>query len=214
MPPVEMETVGATGVAEFLARARDAILILHGLSAAIGVGAATVTDALFFKFLKDFRISKREAAALRAVSVVIWVALTLLILTGIGLWVPEAERLNRSPKFIAKTFIVGVIIVNGILLNLWIAPRLIRISFGVRHEHLPGELRRARRFAFALGAVSLTSWYSAFILGSLRSVALGAGELLGLYALIVGAAVGASQVIDWRLGRRGGQRDGRTTARR
>lgn len=188
------------GLVEFLAGARTPLLVLHGLAAATGVGAATVTDVLFFKFLRDLRISEEEAGILKSVSQVIWLALAALVITGFALWLPEAERLNQSAKFLVKMIAVAVIIVNGSLLNLWIAPRLIRISFGQRHEHLPGELRRARRFAFALGAVSITSWYSAFVLGSLHGdLAIGFAPLLALYAAAVLAAVAMSQIADGSL---------------
>lgn len=184
------------GLFEFLGEVRTSIIILHGLAAAVGVGAATVTDVLFFKFLKDLRISAEESGILKSVSQVIWLALAVLVVTGLALWLPDAERLNESSKFLVKMAIVAVIIANGALLNLWIAPNLIRISFGERHAHIPGELRHIRRLAFALGAVSITSWYSAFILGSLRGVPLGFWPLLGLYAAVAAAAVAVSQIAD------------------
>lgn len=191
-----------SGLIQFLAGVHVPLVALHGLAAAVGVGGATVADILFFKFLKDLRISEEEAGILKSVSQVIWFSLAVLVITGLGLWAPEAAELNQSPKFLAKMVVVAVIIANGSLLNLWIAPRLIAISFGERHEHLPGELRRARRFAFALGAVSLTSWYSAFVLGSLHSLEIGFWPLLGLYFGALAAAVAMSQYLDRSLLRR------------
>ncbi len=189
------------GIFDFLAAMKIPIVLLHGIAAAVGVGAATVVDVLFFKFLKDLRISEEEADILKSVSQVIWLALGVLMVTGLALWLPAAEELNQSAKFLVKMLVVAVIIVNGSLLNLWIAPRLIHISFGQRHIHIPGELRHIRRLAFALGAVSLTSWYSAFILGSLRGIALGFWPLLGIYIFAVGAAVLVSQIADRSLAR-------------
>src|SRR3989344_1068910 len=43
------------------AQYRPAILGLHVLGLALGLGGATCTDLFFFKFLKDFRISHEEA---------------------------------------------------------------------------------------------------------------------------------------------------------
>ncbi|MBI4132223.1 MAG: vitamin K epoxide reductase family protein [Candidatus Sungbacteria bacterium] len=184
------------GLFDFLEEMHGTVVLLHGLAAAVGVGAATVTDVLFFKFLKDLRISEEESDILRSVSQVIWLALAALLIAGLVLWLADAEELNASAKFLVKMIIVAVIIGNGALLNLWIAPRLIHISFGQRHVHIPGELRHARRFAFALGAVSITSWYSAFILGSLHGVEVGFWPLLGLYIGVVAAAVMVSQMAD------------------
>ncbi|MBI2633927.1 MAG: vitamin K epoxide reductase family protein [Parcubacteria group bacterium] len=45
------------GLLEFLEINHQSIAIVHVLAAAIGVGSATVADVLFFKFLKDLRIS-------------------------------------------------------------------------------------------------------------------------------------------------------------
>lgn len=181
------------GVFELLGANRTPILILHGLAMAIGLGGATLTDVLFFKFLKDLRISVEEADILKSASQVIWLALAVLLLTGLALWLPNAEYLGGSPKFLVKMIAIGVIIGNGLLLNLWIQPRLIGISFGERHEGAPNGLSKARRFAFALGAISITSWYSAFILGSLRAIPFGFWQLLGLYIALLAAAVFISQ---------------------
>ncbi len=187
------------GIFDFLAAAKVPIVLLHGIAAAVGVGAATITDVLFFKFLKDLRISEEEADILKSVSQVVWLALGILVVTGLALWLPAAEELNQSAKFLVKMLVVAVIIGNGLFLNLWIAPRLIYISFRARppaHGGIPGELRHIRRFAFALGAVSITSWYSAFILGSLRGVELGFWPMLSIYIAVVGAAVFMSQIAD------------------
>ncbi len=191
------------GIFDFLAAVKVPIVLFHGIAAAVGVGAATVTDVLFFKFLKDLRISEEEADIMKSVAQVIWLALGILVVTGFALWLPAAEELNQSSKFLVKMLVVAVIIGNGLLLNLWIAPRLIHISFGQRHAHIPGELRHIRRLAFALGAVSITSWYSAFILGSLRGISLGFWPLLGIYTAVVGVAVVMSQIADRSLAAEG-----------
>src|SRR3989344_1433054 len=47
---------------------RTAILTLHLIAAAIGLGGATITDVFFFKFLKDFKISESESEILRTLS--------------------------------------------------------------------------------------------------------------------------------------------------
>lgn len=184
------------GLVEFLDFNHQSIAIVHALAAAVGVGAATITDVLFFKFLKDFRVSEEESNILKTVSQVIWLALGVLVIAGIGLFLPEKEELLQSAKFLLKMTVVSVIIVNGALLNLLIAPNLIRISFGERHSHMPGELRRLRRLAFALGAISLTSWYTAFILGSLRHVDVSFPILFSFYLGVLFFAVFVSQIAD------------------
>lgn len=173
------------------------ILILHILGAAVGLGSATISDVLFFKFLRDSKISELEAEVLGTLSQVIWLCLAILVITGIGLYLPDSARLNESPKFLVKMFIVAIIIVNGAFLNLWITPRLVKISFaGGFHAHEEGKLHYARRSAFALGAISIISWYSAFILGSLHESPAGFLAILGAYLLLLAVGITASQIME------------------
>lgn len=178
---------------------RTFIIIIHGIGAAIGLGGATISDFFFFRFLKDLRISEWEADVLRSLSQVIWLALVILVVTGIGLYLPESQIYNESSKFLAKVFIVLVIIINGFFLNIFISPRLVKISFQGRHSHEKGELRSLRRFAFALGSVSFVSWYSAFTLGMLKSLPFSVWGILGIYLLLVGVAIAVSQIVENRL---------------
>lgn len=191
----------ALSVSEFrfvslLKRYHELILIGHFLGLVLGLGGATITDIFFFKFLKDFRISEWEAEVMHTLSQVIWFALALLVLTGLGLYLPEAKELNQSAKFLVKMIVVGVIIVNGVFLNLLIAPKLVKISFGKRHRHEAGELHYSRKIAFALGAISIVSWYSAFILGMLSKPPIEFYPLLLIYLFILGAAVVGSQFME------------------
>ncbi|MBI2639563.1 MAG: vitamin K epoxide reductase family protein [Candidatus Sungbacteria bacterium] len=180
-----------------LAQYRGFILAVHILGVALGLGGATITDIFFFKFLKDFRISDWEAEVMHTLSQVIWFSLAILVLGGIGLYLPEAHEFNQSPKFLLKMVVVSVLVVNGAFLNLFIAPKLIHISFGQKHDHEAGELRRIRKFAFALGAISIASWYSAFLLGFLpRGVFPEFWTPLFGYLLIVGAGVATSQLLE------------------
>lgn len=191
----------ALGVSEFgfvslLGRYHELILIGHFLGVALGLGGATITDIFFFKFLKDFRISEQEAGVMHTLSQMIWFALALLVLTGLGLYLPEAEELNQSAKSLVKMIVVAVIIINGAFLNLFVAPKLVKISFREKREHRSGELHYERKIAFALGAVSMVSWYSAFILGMLRQIPLDFSSLFLIYLLLLGVAIVASQFME------------------
>lgn len=178
------------------------ILIAHMIGVALGVGGATVSDVLFFRFLKDLKISHFEARILNTLSRIIWLGLIILIISGIGLYIPNAERLSQSSKFLTKMVVVLVILANGIALNLIVSPKLKKISFEKKHEHVTGELRRLRKIAFALGAISITSWYSALILGSLRSIPYGFLIVLSAYLLILFSAILVSQFAEYLLSKR------------
>jgi uncharacterized membrane protein len=184
-------------VTALLAQYKGLIVLFHAIAAAIGVGAVTITDVFFFRFLKDYRISHDEAATMQVLSNVIWFALGLLVLTGIGLFVPNAAELLAVPKFLIKQLLVLVLIGNGIMLNLVIHPRLVHISFGEAKVDHPGEMHHLRRLAYASGGISIVTWYSVFILGSLRNIPLSFGQLFSIYAILVAVAIAGSQYMDY-----------------
>jgi uncharacterized membrane protein len=186
----------------FLMEYKTVVAVLHALSAALGVGTVLVTDVFFMKFLKDFRITQSESEILDTLSQIVWFALGMLILTGIALFIPPSAELLIKTKFLAKVIIVGVVLINGILLNLLIAPQLVKISFGEIPLDTSDQLHNLRRLAFAFGAVSIISWLSTFILGSVRTVPLSTGAILGIYIGIVLCAVIGSQLFDWKLQKR------------
>lgn len=171
-----------------LAQYKSGIVIAHALAAGIGVGATTVTDVLFMRFLADFRIDKTESATMKTYSQIIWLALGVLIITGIGLYLPESERLLQSSKFLVKVCVVLVILLNGLLLNFFVTPKMTKIKFELAARKLTPSSKRVRRIVYASGAVSIISWYVVFVLGSLRSipVSFGAGVLVYVGLLVCG----------------------------
>ncbi|OGZ94950.1 MAG: hypothetical protein A2847_02095 [Candidatus Sungbacteria bacterium RIFCSPHIGHO2_01_FULL_50_25] len=192
--------VGASdGFASFLKTQREFIVVFHILSMAIGIGGATFTDILFFRFLRDFTISDWESDVLKVFSQVIWFALAIVILTGLGLFFGDAERYLHSSKFLAKMVIVGILVINGAALNLYITPRFLAMFSKSRELFESKNAVRLRRFSFALGSISLLSWYSAFILGSMRSSSVGVLQILSLYLFFLFGAVVISQIFEVRL---------------
>ncbi|MEZ4156454.1 MAG: vitamin K epoxide reductase family protein [Candidatus Paceibacterota bacterium] len=188
-----------SAIIEQLAVLKPLMIILHLVGVALGVGAATISDIFFFRFLKDFRISQFESSILGILSQVVWMGVGLLVLSGVGLFLPAAATYAVSSKFLAKMGIVAIIIFNGVLLNFYISPRLMTISFGKSHHHQVGELKNFRRVAFASGAISISSWYIALILGSLKSIPITAFQMLGIYAAVIFFAVSTSQVVESRM---------------
>lgn len=188
------------GYVHLLREFRFVVLMLHVASMGIGLGGATITDFFFFKFLKDLKISKFESNILHSMSEFIWFALAVATLSGIGLFLPEMGGYLDSSKFITKMFVVGVIIINGFFLNHFVSPQLVKISFtGKPHHHYKGELVDLRRIAFALGGISIASWYTAFTLGMLRSIPIPAWVGIGIYVLILVCAVIGSQIAEYRM---------------
>lgn len=161
----------------------------HILGVAFGLGGATVADLLFFKFLKNLKLSSFETRVLATVSSIIWVGLALLFVSGLGLFLSDADKYLHSAKFLTKMIVVCIIIINGLFMNFILTPHLSGMQFGKTHEHKKGELRHDRKLAFMSGALSMTSWYFAFAMGVTQKTSLSFGTLLGFYFLLVCIAV-------------------------
>ncbi len=169
---------------------------IHLVGMALGLGGATISDIMFFRFLKDLKISAQESEVLESLSQIIWFGLGLGILSGIALYLEDPAGYIASAKFMVKMIVVGVIVINGTFLNLVVSPKLIRISFGQKHKHHPGELHQLRKIAFALGGVSIISWYSAFVLGMFRTSPASFSVLLAIYMSLLTLGIIGGQVLE------------------
>lgn len=195
---------------DFLLNYREVWLAFHFLGIALGMGGATVTDILFFNFLRDFKISKKEADVMRVLSYVIVGGLVLLFLSGAALYIPETDRLNASPAFLSKMMVIMVITFNGILMHHYVAPDMVHLAFSrAGHPGTKEALRKKRKLAFALGAISFTSWYYVFFLAMLKRMlppGTDTHDLLGLYLLCLVAAVTTSLLLERCIAARARQR--------
>ena len=177
------DTVALLGAHRYL------LVIAHLLGVILGVGAATISDILFFRFLKDYVISEEEEGTLTTLSEIVWIAIGILVLSGIGLYVVNVATLSVSGKFMVKMVAVGVLIINGFVLNRIISPALIRMSFIENDPQMSKGMKRLRTFSFVAGAVSITSWYFIFILGALRGKTFDFEGLLTLYTILLVLAI-------------------------
>lgn len=183
---------------EFFITYKPIMIIIHALVAAIGLGAVVVTDTLFFEFLKDFKITDKEDRILQVLSKVVWAALIVLILSGIALYLSAPATYLVKSKFITKMVIFAIIFINGLVLHFYLSPHLKKIAFGPTHLFVAVRLRIMRRIAFASGVVSIISWLTVFILGSVRSIPLTTGQaLLGYGAVIILGIIGSQIYATW-----------------
>jgi uncharacterized membrane protein len=188
---ISLSNLPFTSIVPILVFQKTWWVIIHNIGFVLGLGAATITDVLFFQFLKDNTISQEEKGTMDMLTNVIWVGLVILVVSGVALYLPEQVKHAVSSKFLLKMIVVAVIIVNGVLLNMFIAPYLRRLSF---EGTVPAK--RFRRFAFALGGVSIVSWYSAFLLGSLRSIPIVFSKALTWYGILLLVVIIGSQVAE------------------
>lgn len=184
---------------DFLAQYKLKFLTLHILGTALGLGGATISDILFFKFLKDFRISKKEQEVLHVLKTVVLGALGLILVTGLALYLPNAATYNQSGPFLVKSIGVLVLTVNGIALHLYIAPHLLHLN--LQSKQKMGTTWH--RIAFALGAISIVSWYTVFSIAMLKTIMTWSfAHILGGYVCLLIIGVTGSQVMERQMSRK------------
>ncbi len=180
-------------ISEMLANYSSVFTAFHMIGFIFGLGGATIADIMFFRFLADFKISKKEHVVLGALSQIVWAGLAILWISGILLFLSDIEKYSQSSKFLLKAIVVTVVSLNGFALNSLVAPKLMRIDWKLGRD---AKRRNLRRLAFVLGSISMVSWYSAFILGSLRSLPYSFSELLVGYGVLLILAIIGSQMLE------------------
>ncbi len=188
------------GVILFAQQVKPIVIIIHAIAGAIALGATTVTDYLFFQFLKDLKITVRESQTLALLSNILWTALAILIVSGCLLFLSDIARYSHSSKFLVKCVVVGVIAINGYILHRVVTPRMIQLDF-ITRAHRDNHVA-LKRLAFACGGVSVFSWYLAFVLGMLARIAMPFWILVVIYAIALVGIMLTGQVVYWYYHRR------------
>lgn len=183
------------GFIHLLAKYSESVFIVYFSGLALGFGGATVTGVLFLRFLKDLKISQFEIEVMKNISQVIWFSLAVILISGFGLYLAKQGDLFQSSKFLSAIVVLGTITASGAILNFIVTPKLLKISSAEKHKHQPDELHRERKIAFGLGAVSVISWYSIFVLSILKS-APAFFFLMAFYLLFLAGGFFLSQLIE------------------
>ncbi|HET6243095.1 MAG: hypothetical protein H0V01_09145 [Bacteroidetes bacterium] len=176
----------------FLADTGSYHLTIHLLGLVLGLGGTMVIDIMFTHFLRKYKISPQESVIMHLISQMIILGLILLILSGTALLLPSYTFYLENSRFLMKMTVVFVIIINGGLLNFYVTPKIKKISLlkegRGRHENL-------KKISFALGAISIISWFLAFILAMLKDVFnLAYSKLLLAYLIFLIFGIIASQM--------------------
>ncbi len=159
------------------------LLVVHLLGLALGVGGALISDAIFFRAIHDWRISKTEMGFLRLGGVTVSIGLGLLILSGISMFSLDPERYLESTKFIAKMTVVAVLAANAVLLHKLHIPHMEMIS--KKGTSTRTGFAKSRTLVLVSGVVSVVSWLSAMVLGAFRSIPWSVEMILSVYALVL-----------------------------
>ena len=174
------------GVALEFLTPKTLLTILHLFGLALGMGAALVSDAIFFHSTKDKKIIKTELGILDLGSKLVWLGLFILLISGLGLLITNLDVLLYSSKFWAKMTIVLTLSLNGLFFHHLHLP-WIKATKGKKLNSFT-SFKQKRSWLLVGGAISSVSWFSALVLGSLRNIGLSYGVIIGFYALLLIAA--------------------------
>jgi hypothetical protein len=171
--------------------------ITHLFGVVIGAGGAFTSDLMFLSTMKDKKITTAEMRFLRLGSRMVWIGLAIIIISGAVLFLDNVDRYIHSSKFLAKMVIVSIIIVNGFFFHIVHIPCLSR-NVG---KHLPScrDFVRRSPYMMASGAISLISWVSAIVLGSLRGVPYSFSAIFLSYLVLLAVGVGVALLLSRRL---------------
>lgn len=172
----------------------DFLALFHILSLIIGLGGATYSDLLLFHFLKDLKVSEKEAEIIKFMGNVVFLGVGLAAVSGFLLFNTNPEAYLSSSKFPAKMVIFTVIVLNGVVLHKYMMPRILHVVFS--KDFQSKESLTIRRRAFLFGAVSVVSWYSAFFLGFVKSTVFRPQKLLLFYTILVLTAITGSLCVE------------------
>lgn len=171
----------------FFVETKTLWIIGHVLSVVVGMGAAIVTDILSFRYGFNKILSSFEVSTIRFLSKVVTGALLVIILTGIFIFLSNPAAYLVSVKFLIKMTVVGILIINGFLIHRFVFENIDEAGIITKPKY-----KSLRRLGFSLGAVSITSWVTALVLGSLDAIPFTYLEAFLLYlALLVLAVIGA-----------------------
>jgi len=176
---------------EFFSEYRNHLIILHIVAVVFGMGAALISDVLFNFYGHDKILSDSELRKLTKLSRIVWAALWVIVLSGIGIFFSNPAFYIASAKFLSKMTIVLVIVVNGYLLARIVQPHLFNPGFLTDEKE-----RKTRRAAFSFGAISLVSWISAFSLAIPDSLPYSYVEIMSVYAILLVVGVASALQIE------------------
>lgn len=152
------------------------LIITHLIGAVLGVGGATFAEIFYLKAKKDGVIEPLEIDHLRTIYFVLRIGLFISAITGFGFLlfyrlIGAPAEVFFNPKLWAKLSILIVLILNAFLIQI-------------------------RKIPMWLGAsVSLTSWYSALILGSWRTLDASFVSIIIFYIIAVFVIAGILELI-------------------
>lgn len=179
----------------FFTEYKHIIIIVHVFAVVVGMGGALISDVLFNKYLSDGKINPTENSTLFTLTRIIWMSLGLIILSGFCMFLSDPLKYSESAKFLIKMIVVATLTLNGILFWKITHRGLRKINF--RDNNFQHKYVRIRKFSFAFGGISIVSWLSAFVLGSIKSIPIHLHQALFIYIGLLLIGIICSQILEY-----------------
>lgn len=183
-------------VAELASTFTTPLTTLHIFAVVFGIMGVTISDVIFFRFLRRFRMTPNDKGVFYLFSHFLILGLLLFLISGLWLYVPHSAMFLQDPRFAMKLVVVFVIVVATLMTHVLIAPELTNVVFRAQGNSKKHELHYFRRLSYALGSIAAVSWYVALFLGLARQLEWSFVGMLMLYVIILFVAVVISQVIE------------------
>ena len=164
---------------------KDLIIISYASTLALGLGISAVMEILLLQFLKDLRISEEECETLHTLRQITWLALGIMTVANYALYLTEPSVLIISSKFLAKTFILGVLLIVSLIYDIFVASKLDKMISSQNVPIVP----------FIFGPISLGSWFLIFIFEMIKDPELPLIQLLSIYGVILLASLSAGIIL-------------------
>jgi PrtD family type I secretion system ABC transporter len=177
---------------------KSPLLLVHLLGVALSVGSVLILDLRLATLVLGRRVNAFDVKLIATLTPLVRIGLVLLWLSGLGFlvhyWFNDPHLLT-NPKLHAKILIVLLLTINGVLVERFCLPAVMR-SKGRPFFACLKLLDRSA--VMAIAAVSAVSWYFVVALGVVKELnfAIGALSLLKVYGLLLafGIVAGISVV--------------------
>jgi len=182
---------------EFAYNYQDLLRWLYMAGVIIGTLITTLHARRFMRFLKDFKITRKEEGRLEMFSEVAWVCIGLSFLSGLGLVLTDRwQEFTGSPAFNVMLIILVVLMVYEVVVNMVISPKLVGIHFGDIPKFDDHKHSMQRKTAFAFIAVGVVSWYYLLLLSSFQWYEYSSGKLFVAYIILTILAVFVAMMVE------------------
>ncbi|MCK5254063.1 MAG: hypothetical protein KAQ96_13980 [Thermoplasmata archaeon] len=142
----------------------DFLQMLHVLALAWGLGGVTVNVILMMKAEKNPEIAPVVMGLAPSVAKLIWVAIVLLIISGVGLAIEGADYLDGT-ILLVKHALVAVMVFGGLILLFVMMPKM--QAFAPKGGPPSAEFLAVKKKVQGIGMMNVILWYAIFVISYL-----------------------------------------------